>query len=74
MISNKTKIVATLGPACSTKEIIKDMIDAGVNVFRVNFLMPIMLMSKKKMKIIRDLNDEYGLQQYLETYKDQNFA
>jgi hypothetical protein len=26
----KTKIVATLGPACSTREIIKDMIDAGV--------------------------------------------
>jgi hypothetical protein len=25
----KTKIVATLGPACSTREIIKDMIDAG---------------------------------------------
>jgi hypothetical protein len=33
----KKKIVATLLPACSTREIIKDMIDAGVNVFRVNF-------------------------------------
>jgi pyruvate kinase len=33
----QTKIVATLGPACSTREII-NMIDAGVNVFRVNFL------------------------------------
>jgi pyruvate kinase len=38
MITNKkNKKIATLGPACSTREIIKDMIDAGVNVFRVNF-------------------------------------
>ena len=27
----KTKIVATLGPACSSREVIKEMIDAGVS-------------------------------------------
>jgi pyruvate kinase len=58
--SKKTKIVATLGPACSTREIIKDMIDAGVNVFRVNFSHADYADVKEKMKIIRNLNEEYG--------------
>ncbi|MEW5819567.1 MAG: pyruvate kinase [Cyanobacteriota bacterium] len=32
----KTKIVATLGPATSSKEKIEALIDAGVNIFRLN--------------------------------------
>ncbi|MDI9255954.1 pyruvate kinase [Flavobacterium sedimenticola] len=56
----KTKIVATLGPACSTKEVIKDMIDAGVNVFRINFSHADYADVKERIDIIRGLNDEYG--------------
>lgn len=37
MISKKTKIVATLGPASSDREILSKMIDEGVNVCRINF-------------------------------------
>lgn len=58
--SKKTKIVATLGPACSSKEVIKDMINAGVNVFRINFSHADYSDVKKRIDIIRGLNDEFG--------------
>ena len=58
--NKKTKIVATLGPACSTREIIKDMIEAGVNVFRVNFSHADYEDVKNKISIIRGINEEFG--------------
>ena len=61
MLTNKkTKIVATLGPACSTREILKNMIDAGVNVFRINFSHADYADVSEKINIIRSLNDEFG--------------
>ncbi len=56
----KTKIVATLGPACSSREVIKDMIDAGVNVFRINFSHADYDDVKERINIIRSLNKEFG--------------
>ena len=58
--NKKTKIVATLGPACSTREVLKDMIDAGVNVFRVNFSHADYEDVQQKVDLIRGLNDEFG--------------
>ncbi|GGA66871.1 pyruvate kinase [Flavobacterium palustre] len=58
--NKKTKIVATLGPACSTREIIKDMVEAGVNVFRINFSHADYTDVENRIKIIRDLNEEFG--------------
>ena len=58
--NKKTKIVATLGPACSSKEVINEMILAGVNVFRINFLHADYNDVKERIDIIRELNEEFG--------------
>ncbi len=59
LFKKKTKIVATLWPACSTKEIIHQMIQAGVNVFRINFSHADYFDIEDKVKIIKDLNREF---------------
>ncbi len=58
--NKKTKIVATLGPACSTREVLKKMIDAGVNVFRINFSHADYADVKEKIDLIKGLNEEFG--------------
>lgn len=58
--TKKTKIVATLGPACSEKAILRDMIEAGVNVFRINFSHADYTDVKERIDMIRELNDEMG--------------
>lgn len=54
----KTKIVATLGPATSKKEVLRDMITAGVDVFRINFSHADYEDVKERIKMIRELNEE----------------
>ena len=56
----KTKIVATLGPATSKKKILREMMEAGVDVFRINFSHADYEDVKERIKMIRELNDELG--------------
>ncbi len=58
--SKKTKIVATLGPATSKKEVIKQMIEAGVDVFRINFSHADYDDVSERISIIRELDEELG--------------
>ena len=56
----KTKIVATLGPATNSKEILKALIKEGVNVFRINFSHADYADVSESIKAIRELNEESG--------------
>ena len=59
-INKRTKIVATLGPATSKKSVLKEMLDEGVNVFRINFSHANYDDVKERIQMIRELNEEFG--------------
>ncbi|HYR03708.1 MAG TPA: pyruvate kinase, partial [Syntrophobacteria bacterium] len=51
--ANKTKIVCTIGPACSSSEVMEQMIRTGMNVARLNFSHGDFAGHKKVIEIIR---------------------
>ncbi len=57
----KTKIIATLGPASTDKEVLREMLKSGVNVCRLNFSHGSHEDHLKAIKTIRELQDELGL-------------
>lgn len=52
----RTKIVATVGPACNTYEKLRDLVRAGVNVFRLNFSHGTHEEKKQIIEYIREIN------------------
>ena len=60
MTYKKTKIVATLGPASDSYEMIKKLSFAGVNVFRINFSHANYDNVKRIIVDIRRMNEEFG--------------
>ena len=61
MPQNRTKIVATLGPACDSYEGLKELADAGVNVFRLNFSHGTHEDKAQVIEHIRKINQSLGL-------------
>ncbi|MFZ1705014.1 MAG: pyruvate kinase [Saprospiraceae bacterium] len=57
----KTKIIATVGPACSTKENLLELIQAGVNVFRLNFSHATHDVHQEVINNILEINERYNL-------------
>jgi pyruvate kinase len=56
----KTKIVATVGPACSSREMLGKLIKAGVDVFRLNFSHGDYTDHLAVIDHVRSLNEEFG--------------
>ncbi|HTI57572.1 pyruvate kinase [Mucilaginibacter sp.] len=56
---NRTKIVATMGPASTNKDVLLSMINAGVNVCRLNFSHGRPEDHQKTIDTIREINEQY---------------
>jgi pyruvate kinase len=56
---HKTKIIATVGPACNTYEKLLALVEEGVNVFRLNFSHGTHEAHKEVIAHIRKINDSY---------------
>ena len=57
---NKTKIVATVGPASNSKDVLRALIYEGVDVFRLNFSHGSHEDHLKVINYVRELNQELG--------------
>ena len=57
-ISKRTKIVATIGPASNNKQTIKQLIEAGANILRLNFSHGSHDDHRKVKEIIREIGKE----------------
>lgn len=55
---NRTKIVATVGPACNTYDKLRELVLAGVNVFRLNFSHGEHAEKKQIIDYIRGINEQ----------------
>lgn len=57
---NKTKIVATVGPASNSKEMLHALVKEGVDVFRLNFSHGSHNDHQKVVDYVREINKEIG--------------
>ena len=61
MNEKRTKLICTIGPACADREILRDMMLAGMNAARLNFSHGSYPDHKEKIDLIKELRAELGL-------------
>lgn len=59
--STRSKVIATFGPACGTKESLLEIIKAGVDVMRFNFSHGDHAYHKAGFDLVNEINEEFNL-------------
>jgi len=58
-LDRRTKIVATLGPASNDETVLRKLVEAGVNVFRLNFSHGSHEDQRARFNLIRSMETEF---------------
>ena len=57
---NKTKIIATIGPSCSDKELLQEMVNSGVGTFRINMSHGDAQSKKRLFELVKSVSHPEG--------------
>jgi len=57
-LTHRTKVVATIGPASSSPDVIREMVQAGMNVARLNFSHGSYPDHARMVQVLRDMSEE----------------
>src|SRR6185503_328150 len=60
-MTRKAKIVATVGPACTSEDILEKLVQAGMNVARMNFSHGTHEQHAQRISLIRGLSEKLGV-------------
>ena len=60
IVFNRTKIIATVGPASNSKEVLRELMLSGTDIFRLNFSHGEHSMHQQVINTVRELNKEMG--------------
>lgn len=61
MPGKKTKIICTIGPSCSDAETLRGMVEAGMNVARLNFSHGTQQEQAEKIRLVQSVRNELGV-------------
>ena len=71
----RTKIVCTIGPASESREVLGRMMDAGMNVARLNFSHGSHAEHARKIALLREIADEKGRRlRFCRIWRGRKFA